>query len=171
VSEAQLLEAILRSLGNSADHKSELITRHTLHQTHKSLRVLVVDDIPVNRLLAMRLLEKQGHSVISAISGREAMEAIETQTFDLILMDVQMPDMNGFEATQAIREGERGTGNRVPIIALTAHAMEGDRNRCLTAGMDGYVSKPITAQALLAAIDNALSTSKDSVSSAVSAEP
>ena len=121
----------------------------------------MVDDNPVNRLLAARLVEKQGHAVVSAVSGREAIESLEKQTFDLILMDVQMPDLDGFEATQVIREKERGTGNRVPIIALTAHAMEGDRNRCLAAGMDGYVSKPITAQALLAAIESALSTSKN----------
>jgi CheY-like chemotaxis protein len=112
------------------------------------LRVLVAEDNAVNQRLASRLLEKRGHRVTVMVNGREALEALEKQTFDLILMDVQMPEMDGFEATSAIREREKHTGAHIPIIALTAHAMKGDMERCLAAGMDGYLSKPIRPQDL-----------------------
>jgi PAS domain S-box-containing protein len=113
-----------------------------------SLRVLLAEDNPVNQKLAVRLLEKLGHAVVLANNGREALEAVGREEFDVVLMDVQMPEMGGFEATAAIREAEAGGGRRVPIIALTAHAMKGDRERCLAAGMDGYVSKPIRREDL-----------------------
>jgi two-component system, sensor histidine kinase and response regulator len=171
--EAELLEAILRVLGQNSDaaRKAELITHHVLRETQKGLRVLVADDNAVNLRLAAHLIEKQGHSVVSVVSGRAAMEALEQQPFDLVLMDVQMPDIDGFEATRAIRERERRTGNHVPIVAMTAHAMEGDRQRCLSAGMDGYVSKPISVQAMFAAIENALSMSKTAVPTDLLATP
>src|SRR5207253_2280879 len=105
----------------------------------------LAEDNVVNRTLAVRLLEKYGHSVAVAGNGKEALAALEHGPFDLVLMDVQMPEMGGFEATGRIRAAERDTGRHVPIIALTAHAMKGDRERCLAAGMDGYVSKPLQA--------------------------
>jgi CheY-like chemotaxis protein len=98
------------------------------------------------------LLEKQGHRATLATNGREAIEKLLLGGFDAILMDVQMPEMNGLEATEAIRRAERGSGRHIPILAMTAHAMKGDRERCLASGMDGYVSKPIRSQELLDAL-------------------
>jgi PAS domain S-box-containing protein len=109
----------------------------------RSLNVLLAEDSEINRLVVTHLLSKQGHRVVTATSGKAALEACTAQAFDLILMDVQMPEMDGFEVTNQIRAAEHGTGRRVPIVALTAHAMEGYRERCLAAGMDGYLSKPI----------------------------
>jgi len=120
------------------------------------LRVLLVEDNRVNQMLAKRLLERQGHQVVLAETGQEAVTAHARQTFDVILMDVQMPVMSGFEATAAIRAAESQSTDRTPIVAMTAHAMKGDRERCLAAGMDGYVSKPISPAALFDAIDQAL---------------
>jgi len=116
------------------------------------LRILLAEDNRVNQYFALRLLQKRGYEVVLVGSGREVLAALEKQTFDLILMDVQMPEMDGFEATTAIREKEKATGTHVPIVAMTAHAMAGDRERCLAAGMDNYVSKPIRSQELFAAI-------------------
>jgi two-component system, sensor histidine kinase and response regulator len=107
--------------------------------------------------VAVYLLEKRGHTVVSAGNGRAALAEIEAGAFDLVLMDVQMPEMDGYEATAAIRTRESGTGRHLPVLAMTAYAMKGDRERCLAAGMDGYVSKPIDAQELFAAIERALS--------------
>ena len=120
-----------------------------------SLRVLVVEDNPVNQLLAVRLIEKLGHSAAAASNGRDALAALQKEPFDLALMDVQMPDMDGFEVTRAIRRREQTSGVHLPIIAMTAHAMQGDRELCLTAGMDGYISKPINRNDLFAAVRSA----------------
>ena len=109
----------------------------------------------MSRLLVKRLLTKQGHTVAEARTGLEAVTLCERGTFDMILMDVQMPDMDGFEATAEIRERESATGEHIPIIALTAHAIKGDRERCLEAGMDDYLSKPIRPSELSAAIRRA----------------
>ena len=117
-----------------------------------ALRILLAEDNRVNQFLAVRLLEKAGHQVETASNGRAAVAAIEQHRFDLALMDLQMPEMDGLEATARIRERERGTGAHLPIIALTANAMVGDRERCLQAGMDGYLSKPIDSARLLAEI-------------------
>ena len=162
VGDADLLDALLRAFSGQPDRETIpfLAHSHPVREAQAGLHILVVDDNEVNRRLATRLLEKQGHSVVTAVSGRGAIEALEKQSFDVVLMDVQMPDMDGFEATQEIREHERRTGAHVPIIAMTAHAMEGDRERCLSAGMDGYVSKPIAADALLTAIEQTLESSK-----------
>jgi signal transduction histidine kinase/CheY-like chemotaxis protein len=122
------------------------------------LRVLLAEDNVVNRFLAVRLLEKEGHQVQTAVNGRAAVDALEQGQFDLALMDLQMPEMDGFEATGLIRERERATGGHLPIIALTANAMVGDQERCLAAGMDGYVSKPIDVHRLLAEIRRVRST-------------
>ena len=109
----------------------------------RSLKILLAEDNLINQMLAMRLLDKLGHRVVVANNGREALDALEAQRFDLILMDVQMPEMDGFTATGAIRAKEEATETRTPIVALTAHAMAGDRERCLQAGMDDYIVKPI----------------------------
>src|SRR5205085_9816405 len=107
------------------------------------LRILLAEDNLVNQRLAIRLLEKQGHQVVVANDGREAMAALEGDGFDLVLMDVQMPELDGFEATARLRAHEQGTHRRTPIIALTAHAMQGDRQRCQAAGMYGYLTKTL----------------------------
>jgi CheY-like chemotaxis protein len=114
----------------------------------KSLRILVVEDNLVNQRLATRLLEKRGYHVAVAGNGQQALLALEKERFDLILMDMQMPEMDGFEATAEIRKREKANDRRLPIVALTAHAMKGDREKCLAAGMDGYLSKPIRPQEL-----------------------
>ena len=116
-------------------------------------RVLVAEDNIVNQRVAAAILEKAGHTVTIAADGREALRALERETFDVVLMDVQMPGMSGPEATAAIRARERTHGGHLPIIALTAHAMAGDRERCLAEGADGYVAKPIIIAELFREID------------------
>jgi signal transduction histidine kinase/DNA-binding response OmpR family regulator len=116
------------------------------------LRILLVEDNSINQRVASILLEKRGHTVTVACNGRQAIDLFDEQAFDVILMDVQMPEMDGFEATAAIRTKEKATGQRIPILAMTAHAMKGDKERCLDAGMDGYVTKPIKPAALLAEV-------------------
>jgi CheY-like chemotaxis protein len=121
--------------------------------SQRPLRVLLAEDNLVNQRLALRLLEKAGHAAVVAGNGREALALLERQPFDMVLMDVEMPDMGGFEATAVIREREKKSGRHVPIVAMTAHALKGDRERCLAAGMDGYVAKPIQAQELRRVMD------------------
>jgi two-component system, sensor histidine kinase and response regulator len=147
----ELHEAILRVLGlrPQLTEASSLVTRHSLKETSKRLRILLAEDNPVNSELALRIFSKRGHSVVVAVNGLRALEALEKQDFDLILMDVQMPEMDGFEATAAIRKNEAITGTHTPIIAMTAHAMKGDRERCLGAGMDAYISKPVQPEELI----------------------
>ena len=154
VSPVQLADAMSLALGLTpeANVPTQLITRHNLPVNVSGLRILLAEDNLVNQKLACRILEKQSHAVTVAANGREALLAYEQQTFDLILMDIQMPEMDGFEATAEIRNREPD-GQRLPIIALTAHAMSGDRERCLSAGMDGYLTKPIRVDELLAEID------------------
>ena len=117
-----------------------------------SLRILLAEDNKINQLLALRVLQKRGHKVVLANNGEEAVAAFDSQTFDLILMDLHMPEMHGFGATACIREMEKATGKHIPIIAMTARAMKGDREKCLEAGMDGYVSKPIAIEELFRTI-------------------
>jgi signal transduction histidine kinase/ActR/RegA family two-component response regulator len=123
----------------------------------RPLRILVTDDVAMNQLVAARLLEKQGHQVKVASSGREALATLEREIFDVALLDLEMSDVDGFEATAVIRERERKTGRHLPIVATTAHAMTGVRERCLSAGMDGYLSKPLDAMAMAAEIRRVLS--------------
>ena len=152
VRQVELREAIALALvGKNQKGATPLITRYSLQDAGASaakLHVLLAEDNPVNKRLASRLLEKRGHQISLASNGREAFEAVQKHSFDLVLMDVQMPEMDGFEATAAIRQWEKQNGKRVPIIALTAHAMKGDKERCLAEGMDGYLSKPIAANEL-----------------------
>jgi two-component system sensor histidine kinase/response regulator len=115
--------------------------------------ILLAEDNEINQRLATRLLEKRGYTVVCAGNGREALAALKRETFAVILMDVQMPELDGLEATAAIRQEEQGTGKHIPIVALTAHAMEGDRERCLAAGVDDYLSKPLQAQELIQVIE------------------
>ena len=119
----------------------------------RGLRLLLTEDNIVNQRVAVRILEKAGYSVVTANDGREALEALQAQEFDLVLMDVQMPEMDGLEATTAIRLKEKVTGDHIPIVAMTAHAMKGDETRCLAAGMDGYISKPIRARDLIELVE------------------
>jgi len=152
IRQSELREAIARVLGaNKQEGVIPLITRYSLQDAREpgtSLRVLLAEDNAVNQRLVVRLLEKRGHRVAVAENGLEALAALKKEDFDLVLMDVQMPEMDGMEATAAIRKGEKRTGEHVAVIALTAHAMKGDREKCLAAGMDGYLTKPIRPQEL-----------------------
>jgi CheY-like chemotaxis protein len=123
------------------------------------LRILLAEDNIVNQRLAVLLLEKHGHIVSVVGDGKQAVAALDSREFDIALMDIQMPKLNGLEATKVIRAKEKRTGKRLPLVAMTAHAMKGDRDTCLAAGMDGYISKPIRALKLFEVIDNLLGTS------------
>ena len=146
VNESELANALHRAL-HCVEQETLTAAPAPKREVH-ALTVLLAEDNAVNQKLASRLLEKMGHQVTVAANGEEAVRAHLTAAFDVILMDVQMPEMNGFEATARIREREEITGEHVPIIALTAHAIQGDRERCLEAGMDDYLSKPLNSAAL-----------------------
>jgi signal transduction histidine kinase/DNA-binding response OmpR family regulator len=150
-----LLQAVRMSVGAKGRVSAEmpLLTTHALREQRTRLRILLAEDNVVNQTLALRILQKRGHEVRIVGNGREAIEAIRDQAFDLILMDMQMPELGGVEATKQIRESEKLTGGHIAIIALTANAMAGDREICLNAGMDDYVSKPLQAKDLFAAIE------------------
>ncbi|MDY6987826.1 MAG: response regulator [Thermodesulfobacteriota bacterium] len=163
IKQSDLLDAIMTVLAYEQRNKkkSPLITRHTLremqgaHATEvgsRALKILVAEDNAVNQKVVSRILEKHDHTVVLAGNGKEAVHALENDSFDIVLMDVQMPEMDGLEATKAIREAESGLATRIPIIALTAHAMKGDRDQCLKAGMDDYVSKPVKSEELFQAM-------------------
>jgi PAS domain S-box-containing protein len=157
--QSELLNAVLTALGMAAGAKSAPAPPGVAAPGGpRSLRVLVVEDNEFNQELALSLLKKWGHSAVLAGNGKAALAAWEKEPFDLILMDVQMPEMDGFAVTKAIRAKERATNSHVPIIALTAHAMKGDRERCLAAGMDAYASKPIRAAELFEVITRLLSS-------------
>ena len=126
-----------------------------VQESSGTLRILLAEDNIVNQLVTCRLLEKLGHAVTVAANGREVLAFLDQRDFDLVLMDVQMPEMDGFEATAAIRVKESGSRRHIPIVAITAHALKGDEHRCLQAGMDGYLPKPITPAALYRAIEAA----------------
>jgi two-component system sensor histidine kinase/response regulator len=154
---AELLDAICLIVQKSAPKTAvPLVTRHILREIRHRTLVLLVEDNPVNQKLAVALLEKRGFAVTTAGNGKVALAALEREPFDLVLMDVQMPEMDGLEATSAIRQGEKSTGRHVPIIAMTAHALKGDQERCLAAGMDAYVSKPIRTSELFETIERTL---------------
>jgi len=154
IRKAELLEAILAALAKAPGKEgATLITRHTLRENRRKLQILLAEDNAVNQRLASLLLEKRGHIVTIASNGREALALVKESRFDLVLMDVQMPEMDGFEATARVRKEEAATGTHLPIVAMTAHAMEGDRERCLAAGMDGYIAKPLHAEDLIEAVE------------------
>ncbi len=155
IRQSELLDAILTALGTRARNNAPdtLITRHSLRENRSHLRILLAEDNAVNQLLALRLLEKHGHTVTTAANGRKTLEAMESGTYDAILMDIQMPEMDGLEATRAIREKEKINGGHIPIVAVTAHAMKGDEERCLSTGMDYYLTKPIRTPELLAVLE------------------
>ncbi len=149
--QSQLFDAVLNVLAtkDQQPHEVPLVTRHSLREARQNLRILLAEDNIVNQVLVCRLLEKHGHRVVVANNGRKAMEELEKEKFDLVLMDVSMPEMDGFEAVAAIRAKEGATQTHVPIVAMTAHAMKGDRENCLAAGMDAYISKPVQPKELL----------------------
>src|SRR4029077_8530557 len=152
---SELQQAILGAVGSRslATRPMAQAAPALLAPARTGLKILVAEDNSVNRLLDTRLLTKQGHLVTVAGNGKEALDELERQSFDLLLMDVQMPEMDGIETTAAIREREQACGTHLPIIALTAHALSTDRERCLAAGMDGYVSKPLHAAQLFQEIE------------------
>ena len=156
IRESELHDAVVRVLGRKPAEAAVMGIVVRESRAVPGRRILLAEDNRVNQALAVRLLQKRGYTVVVAGNGREALEALETQTFDLALMDVQMPEMDGLEATAAIREKEKTGAARLPIIALTAHAMKGDEARCLVAGMDGYVTKPISSRALFAMLEKHL---------------
>ena len=156
VKQTELLDGIMLALGRPRMDKSPVITRHTIQDIRRRLKILLAEDNIVNQKLALKMLEKRGHHVTIASNGQDALEALKTDSFDLVLMDVQMPHMDGLEATKHMRESER-EGEHVPIIAMTARAMKGDREMCLSAGMDDYVSKPIKADELFSVIERVAS--------------
>jgi CheY-like chemotaxis protein len=162
INQIELRHAILKTLGATPQPELETLAPKVAHaaappvnEQPRQLRVLLAEDNAVNQKLMLHVLEKRGYSVTIASDGLLALEACKRQSFDLVLMDVQMPGMGGFEATRIIRQVEVVTGRHMPVIALTAHAMKGDRERCLEAGMDDYLTKPIQPAALFDAIRRA----------------
>ena len=159
VKRSELQEAILVALGKqgSKDQPAEMgcSSVNALGPLARALSVLVAEDSIVNQKLACALLQKRGHSVVVVANGREALAALQTTHFDVVLMDIEMPEMDGLEATALIRESDRREGTHLPIVAMTAHAMTGDRERCLAVGVDAYIAKPIKAAELLEAIESA----------------
>ncbi|MGD8281515.1 MAG: response regulator, partial [Gemmatimonadota bacterium] len=155
ITPTELRDAILLTVARGRDAPAEgVVTRHSLREAWQSLRVLLVEDNRVNQRLAHAILERLGHEVTLASNGREALEVIESGEYDLVLMDIQMPEMGGVEATRRIREREARDGGHIPIVAMTAHAMRGDRERFLAAGMDEYISKPISQERLREVVRN-----------------
>ncbi len=165
IRQSELREAIARVLGAREQNGAiPLVTRFSLQDARdpsEVLYVLLAEDNLVNQRLATRLLEKRGHRVAVAANGREALEAVGKEAFDLVLMDVQMPDMDGLEATASIRAAEKMTGKHQPVVALTAHAMKGDEEKCLAAGMDGYLAKPIRPHELDGVLEKYLAMRAD----------
>ncbi len=158
VKQSDLFDAIVSSVGLIAP--IETAAKHAPLPKVACLDILLAEDSVVNQKLAIGLLEKRGHRIQIANNGCEAVEAVERRKFDLVLMDVQMPEMDGLEATAVIRRREQQTASRIPIIAMTAHAMKGDRELCLEAGMDDYISKPIRPDELYRTIENAAQRSQ-----------
>jgi two-component system sensor histidine kinase/response regulator len=153
VAQSGLLDAILSAMGTNPEEQKFERDSVPAEQLQPGLRILLAEDNVINRAVATGILEKQGHSLVHAANGREVVRAFETASFDLIFMDVQMPEMDGFQATGRIREIEAASGSRVPIIAMTAHAMAGDRTRCLAAGMDDYIAKPLRKEDTLKVLE------------------
>jgi two-component system sensor histidine kinase/response regulator len=172
IRQSSLLDAIMTSLGPLAvmvDHVPVAAQAQVSRLAPRPLRLLLAEDNAVNQRLAVSLLEKRGHHVVVVENGREAIEAFHKERFDAVLMDVQMPDMDGFEATEKIRAREAEAGGHTPIVAMTAHALRGDRERCLAAGMDAYIAKPLNPRELFEVLDGLCSAGGSC--EAASAEP
>jgi len=168
VKQQMLFDAVVAVWGNEEEQRSNLVTRHTLSEKRKlGLRLLLAEDNSINQKLAMVLLQKAGYSVDAVENGAQALEKVKANQYSAVLMDVQMPVLDGLSATQQIRDREKTTGQHIPIIAMTAHAMEGDRERCLDAGMDDYVSKPLEPRVLFNALDRWTRPAEDGSSSTV----
>jgi two-component system sensor histidine kinase/response regulator len=170
VRKRELLSAILAALGQTAAAAPVAVSTERTSEA-RGLQILLVEDNRINQIVATRMLEKMGHSAAVAGNGHMALSLLATSNFDLVLMDVQMPEMDGFTATARIRQSEKSTSRHLPIIAMTAHAMKGDRERCMEAGMDGYVSKPISGELLEAAIAAAMQERRNGAVGAGSAAP
>jgi CheY-like chemotaxis protein/HPt (histidine-containing phosphotransfer) domain-containing protein len=154
VKQQMLFDAMVAVLGRKEDKGSALITRHMLSEQRRfGFRVLLAEDNSTNQKLAVVLLQKHGYSVDAVETGAQALDKVKTGVYGAVLMDVQMPELDGLEATRLIRQWEAGQGRHIPIIAMTAYAMSGDRERCLEAGMDDYVSKPLEPKVLFNALD------------------
>jgi CheY-like chemotaxis protein/HPt (histidine-containing phosphotransfer) domain-containing protein len=158
VKQSSLFDAMIEIMGPV--HRHEAVTQ-SAEDAGPALAILLAEDNRVNQAVARGILERRGHAVTLAEDGREAVEAFAEDRFDVILMDIQMPHLNGFEATAAIRERERAWGGHVPIIAMTANAMKGDREKCLDAGMDDYVHKPVRAKTLHQALERNAATADE----------
>ena len=164
----ELLAAISEAVGTATVNlASPVEAAEQARKASSPLRVLLAEDNPVNRLLAVRLLEREGYQLCVARDGREALAAFEANSFDLALVDIQMPEIDGFEVTAAIRRHESQHGGHLPIVAMTAHAMKGDAEECRSAGMDGYVSKPIVAARLFEEIETVLAAAHSTPASRV----
>jgi CheY-like chemotaxis protein len=172
VKHSELWDAIQSALGKT-NAKKAISSDITLEKPSQLLTILLAEDNPVNQFMAVVLLKERGHSVHVANNGQEVLDFLQINTYDLILMDVQMPVMDGFQATETIREQEKISGQHMRIIAMTAHALKGDRERCLAAGMDGYIAKPVQEKELLELVENwnmPQSESKNDVSAALDTE-
>jgi PAS domain S-box-containing protein len=156
IKQSELFDVIINAIGQPERAKPRAARRPK--KSGAALKVLLAEDNPVNQLVATRVFQKLGHHVTVVPNGRDALAAVQTKKFDLVAMDVQMPEVDGLDATLAIRTWEKAQGTHIPIIAMTAHAMKGDRERCLAAGMDGYTSKPIRISELQRAISDLIST-------------
>jgi CheY-like chemotaxis protein len=160
IKQSELYHAIALALGVRQPEQAGDQAALAALPASRPLRVLLAEDSVVNQKLAVGLLAKQGHQVVIANNGREAVAALASGEFDVVLMDVEMPEMDGMEATAAIRERETQLGKHTPIIAMTAHAMKGDRERCLAAGMDDYVAKPVRSRELFEKLSAVLGTTR-----------
>jgi CheY-like chemotaxis protein len=159
---SELLTVIRRALSPIAEEVQQPSKGEKSYS--RQLQILLAEDNPVNQRLAVHMLEKMGHLVAVAQTGKEALDALRTGRFDLVLMDLQMPEMDGFAATREIRGAEQHGQGHVPVIAMTAHAMKGDREECLAAGMDDYLAKPINSEELRQVIERVMTAQKESVS-------
>jgi CheY-like chemotaxis protein len=166
-----LLDNVLRILSGESRERGAMqasVPASSAQETaapEHALRVLLAEDNPVNVKFALKLLERAGHEVVVAGNGKQAVDLWSSGPFDLVLMDVQMPEMDGLDATRAIRQMEKGRNGRIPIIAMTANAMAGDREMCMEAGMDGYVAKPVKKDALFAEVGRVMSKGGEHVAS------
>jgi CheY-like chemotaxis protein len=151
--------------------RKELITRYVINDYKRRLNILLVEDVDINQKVATKFLEKQGHRVVVANNGREGFERWEQEVFDIVFMDVQMPEMDGYQTTAAIRAKEQGSGRHTPISAMTAYAMKGDAEKCLDSGMDAYITKPIKVEELLMTIEKLVGRTEPHVKEAAVGQP